>query len=164
MDKRQQHKRVAASDEWYTPRWIIDILGLFDLDPCAPKERPYEIAPRFFTKEDDGLAQDWGTDRVWLNPPYSREPLRAFVEKLAEHNHGTALLINRTDNLLFLEVVFQRATSMLFLRHRVKFIQPDGKTGNPFFGSVLIAFGEEDDNRLREAAESNKLEGKYVKL
>lgn len=164
MDTRQQHNSVVYSDEWYTPRWIIDALGPFELDPCAPANRPYDIAPRFFTKEDDGLTQDWGTARVWLNPPYSRILLRAFVEKLADHGHGTALLIARIDNLLFFEVVFPKATSMLFLRHRVKFIKPDGKTGNPFFGSVLVAFGEEDDQHLREAVQTNKIIGKYIKL
>lgn len=164
MDTRQQHNPVVSSDEWYTPRWIIDALGPFDLDPCAPANRPYDIAPRFFTKEDDGLTQDWGTDRVWLNPPYSRILLRAFVEKLAHHNHGTALLVNRTDNLMFFEVIFPHAASMLFMRNRVKFIRPDGSTGNPFFGSVLIAFGPEDDTILRTAALSNTILGKYVKL
>lgn len=27
-----------SSDEWYTPKYIIDSLGDFDLDPCAPIE------------------------------------------------------------------------------------------------------------------------------
>lgn len=26
-----------TTDEWYTPKWILDALGSFDLDPCAPK-------------------------------------------------------------------------------------------------------------------------------
>lgn len=25
-----------STDEWYTPKEIIDALGEFDLDPCAP--------------------------------------------------------------------------------------------------------------------------------
>lgn len=36
MDTRQQHNPKVSTDEWYTPRWIIDELGPFDLDPCAP--------------------------------------------------------------------------------------------------------------------------------
>ena len=31
-----RHKPKVSTDEWYTPRWIIDELGPFDLDPCAP--------------------------------------------------------------------------------------------------------------------------------
>lgn len=28
-----------TTDEWYTPKTIIDALGHFDLDPCAPCNR-----------------------------------------------------------------------------------------------------------------------------
>ena len=31
MDTRQQHNAKVSPDEWYTPRWIIDTLGSFDL-------------------------------------------------------------------------------------------------------------------------------------
>ena len=34
-------RRKDRSDEWYTPKWIIDALGPFDLDPCAPSEQFY---------------------------------------------------------------------------------------------------------------------------
>ena len=30
-------RSANASDEWYTPREIIEALGEFDLDPCAPQ-------------------------------------------------------------------------------------------------------------------------------
>ena len=29
-------KSVHSSDEWYTPKEILEALGKFDLDPCAP--------------------------------------------------------------------------------------------------------------------------------
>lgn len=29
-----------STDEWYTPKEIIDALGEFDLDPCAPLAPP----------------------------------------------------------------------------------------------------------------------------
>jgi hypothetical protein len=97
---------------------------------------------------------------VWLNPPYSKPLLRQFVEKLAKYGNGMALLINRTDNLLFQEVVFPYAKSMLFMRHRVKFLAVDGNPISPMIGSVLIAFGDECDKRLRNCG----IEGKYVVL
>lgn len=161
MDTRQQTNPSVSSDEWYTPRWIIDVLGPFDLDPCAPPEdvRPFTIAHTAYTKADDGLSHDWhGT--VWLNPPYSRVPLRRFCEKMAAHNDGIALLVNRQDNLLWQEVIFPTAKSMIFMRHRVKFIRPDGTTGSPFFGSCLVAWGYDCDRRLRQSG----IEGKYVVL
>ena len=32
-------KSANSTDEWYTPKEIIDALGEFDLDPCAPVKR-----------------------------------------------------------------------------------------------------------------------------
>ena len=32
----QLEKSVRSSDEWYTPKEILDALGKFDLDPCNP--------------------------------------------------------------------------------------------------------------------------------
>lgn len=161
MDTRQQHNQTVSTDEWYTPRWIIDELGPFDLDPCAPAAdaRPFEIAPVCYTKDDDGLAQDWH-GMVWMNPPYSREPLRRFCEKMADHNNGIALLVNRQDNLLWQKIIFPTAKSMIFMRHRVKFLRPDGTTGSPFFGSCLVAWGDDCDRRLHNSG----IEGKYVVL
>ncbi len=39
-------QRVAdATDTWLTPKFIIDALGPFDLDPCAcPNPRPFDCA------------------------------------------------------------------------------------------------------------------------
>ncbi len=95
MDTRQQKNKKVSSDEWYTPKWIIDALGEFDLDPCSPIDRPFDTAKVHYSKNDDGLSKVW-TGRVWLNPPYSRVLLRQFVERLAAHNNGIALLVNRT--------------------------------------------------------------------
>lgn len=161
MDTRQQKNKQVSSDEWYTPLWIIDKLGPFDLDPCAAVKPPYKTATLTFNKNQDGLNQQWPPEAVvWLNPPYSRKLLWAFVEKLAEHNNGMAILVNRQDNLLFQEVIFPKAKSMVFMRYRVKFLRPDGTWGNPFFGSCLVAFGEECDRRQKMA----DIPGKYVRL
>ena len=161
MDKRQQKNPAVSSDNWYTPRWLIDALGPFDLDPCAAPEdvRPFQIAPTMWTEKDNGLAREW-KGVVWMNPPYSRVLLRQFCERMTMHNNGIALLINRQDNVLWQEVIFPTAASMIFMRHRVHFIRPDGTTGKPFFGSCLVAWGHECDRRLRQS----DIEGKYVVL
>jgi len=81
----------ATSDDYYTPVWIFDRLGLhFDLDVCSPPAPPPWIpATRFFTMADDGLAQEWA-GRVWMNPPYSRPG--PWVERFLEHRNGVALV------------------------------------------------------------------------
>lgn len=37
-------KSVNTTDEWYTPKEIIDALGKFDLDPCAPVKPLWQTA------------------------------------------------------------------------------------------------------------------------
>lgn len=163
MDTRQQKNPSVSSDEWYTPKWIIDTLGPFDLDPCSPAVRPFETATVHWTKEKDGLMMPWGKTedvRVWLNPPYSRPLVEQFVKKMSEHNNGIALLVNRQDNVMWQEVIFPTATSMIFMRHRIHFLRPDGKAGQPFFGSCLVAWGKHNDDVLRHCG----IEGKYVVL
>ena len=67
----QFERSACATDEWYTPKEIIDALGEFDLDPCAPVNPLWQTAKVMYNKNADGLKQDW-KGRVWLNPPYSR--------------------------------------------------------------------------------------------
>lgn len=159
MDTRQQKNKKVSSDEWYTPKWIIDRLGPFSLDPCSPAIRPFDTAIRHFTKDEDGLIQPW-KGRIWLNPPYSHPLLEQFIKKMAEHNNGIALLVNRQDNVIWQEVIFPTAASMIFMRHRVKFIHPEGKKSSPFTGSCLVAWGQKNDDILRNCG----IEGKYVCL
>ena len=93
-----------TTDEWYTPKEIIDALGKFELDPCSPARRLWDTATRHITPEEDGLKQNWGGVRVWLNPPYSRPLIERFVEKMVENNNGIALLFNRCDSKMFQDV------------------------------------------------------------
>lgn len=66
-----------TSNEWYTPARYIEAArlvmgGPIELDPasCAVANNTVRAA-RYFTPEQDGLAQEWKSPRVWLNPPYS---------------------------------------------------------------------------------------------
>ena len=153
-------KGKITSDEWYTPKYIIDELGIFDTDPCAPIEPIYQTAIRMYNKNHDGLSKNW-IGRVWLNPPYSRPLIEQFIKKMADHNDGIALLFNRCDSKMFQDIIFQKATAMKFLKNRIKFIKPDGTIGgHPGCGSILIAFGVENAKILKQC----KLEGKYIRL
>lgn len=53
-------ERDEQKDEWLTPPHIMTALGKFDLDPCAPINRPWATADKHYTVEDDGLSQVWG--------------------------------------------------------------------------------------------------------
>ena len=52
-------KSVRSSDEWYTPKEILDALGKFDLDPCAPIHPLWPTAEVMYDQNIDGLSQIW---------------------------------------------------------------------------------------------------------
>lgn len=65
-----------TADDYYTPPHVFDALALrFELDVAAPPGGvPWVPAERYYTKEDDGLAQPWA-GRVWMNLPGRRRPV-----------------------------------------------------------------------------------------
>lgn len=150
-----------TTDEWYTPKTIIDALGHFDLDPCAPCNRLWDTATRHITPTEDGLKADWGGKRVWLNPPYSRPLVERFIKKMVNNNNGIALLFSRCDSKMFQDLIFPNATALLFIRGRIKFYRPDGtQGGSSGCGSVLVSFGGNNAEALRNSS----ISGRYIQL
>lgn len=150
----------SGTDEWITPREIIDQLGPFDLDPCSPGERrPWDTAERHLSIEDDGLTARW-TGRVWLNPPYSTAG--PWLQRLAEHGCGTALIFARTETATWHEHVWPHATALLFLRGRLTFHHVDGRRSgfNAGAPSVLVAYCGYNARRLAQCS----LPGHYLEV
>lgn len=142
----------GLNDEWLTPPEILEALGPFDLDPAAPVDRPWPMAKDHLTVLDNGLTHPWN-GRVWLNPPYGPQTGH-WLERLARHGCGTALIFARTETEMFFRWVWGHATALLFLEGRLHFYTPTGQraphnSGGP---SVLIAYGVDDAARLRNAA------------
>jgi hypothetical protein len=137
----------GETDVWLTPPWIIDTLGPFDLDPCAATNPPWATATTMFTESDNGLAQPWH-GFVWCNPPYS--DAWTWLERLADHGTGIALIFARTETKGFQEQVWGRASGVLFLAGRLKFHRFDGSLPKQNAGapSCLVAYGPEAVERL----------------
>ena len=98
-------KQRNNTEEWYTPTDVIDrvraVLGEIDLDPASnPVANEVVKAKQIYTKEDDGLAQEWH-GKVFLNPPFGSETMSRFVEKLiSEYQSGNVPeAIMLTDSL-----------------------------------------------------------------
>jgi site-specific DNA-methyltransferase (adenine-specific) len=123
----------SATDEWATPAEIVAKYGIFDLDPCATSENAK--APRYFTREQDGLKQVW-TGRVWMNPPYGRE-IGKWVKKASECGcEVICLLPARTDTRWFHDYCLPFG-KIEFLRGRIKF----GNSPHPApFPSMIVIF------------------------
>jgi len=146
------HQRsVGKSQVHLTPRWLLERLGPFDLDPCAATVRPWDCAARNIVEAEDGLAAEWH-GRVWLNPPFDRYQVGRWIERLVEHRDGIALVHARTETAWF-RPIWQSASAILFLFERVKFCRPDGTEQQANSGApvVLVAFGENNARCLARA-------------
>lgn len=147
------HQPQASKDvDWCTPRWILDRLGSFDLDPCTPPEMPWVTARDRYTKSYDGLAQSW-YGRVWLNPPFDEKSRAAFLEKMAAHGNGIALVSVATETEWFKMWIWPFATSILFLNKRPHFHRPDGTRAKSNSGCsiCLVGYGAINDEYLRRS-------------
>ena len=109
-----------------TPPYILEpireALGGIELDPCTEPDNPTG-ADRFYTVDDDGLAQPWDAQRIYCNPPYgkAREPWTRRCIEAASNGAAVVLLIpSHTDTRLVHEC-FTTAACALFIRGRVKF-------------------------------------------
>lgn len=137
------------SVEWYTPPEIFERLGPFDLDPCSPgRGKSFVPALLHYTIEDDGLAQDWGQNYAWVNPPYGSETGH-WMRKLAQHGNGIALVFSRTDVKWFHEIA-HLTSAITFVSGRIRFYQGsvENRGGTPGAGSMLLGFGERAQREL----------------
>lgn len=134
----------SATCEWETPQDLFDYLDSvyhFDLDPCSTDENAK--CAMHYTREDDGLKQDWGGRTVFCNPPYGRE-LGKWVQKAYEEAHkpNTKVLLlvpARTDTAWFHDYCLcaPEQVKIFFLRGRLKF---GGAKNNAPFPSMLVLY------------------------
>src|SRR5262245_57010233 len=131
----------SKTSEWATPRAFFAKLNRryrFTLDPCATADNAK--CAIFFTKEQNGLVQDWGTHHVFCNPPYGRA-IGAWVRKSFEASQRGALVVllvpARPDTGWFRDWVHRKAR-VTFLPGRLRF----GGGGEPSapFPSMLAVY------------------------
>lgn len=128
----------SNSPEWETPPALFSIFDdqyHFTLDVCATKANAK--CKRFFSPEDDGLAQDWSGERCWMNPPYGREIIN-WVEKAWMETEAlvVALLPARTDTKWFHEYVYGQS-EIIFWRGRLRFV---GAASSAPFPSMICVY------------------------
>ena len=151
--KVQPHVARGDSElEWYTPATIIEaaraVMGGIDLDPasCAQTQGTVRAA-RYFTVEDDGLAQEW-SGKVWMNPPYARGLVDKFVNKLLASSAVTQAIVltNNATETQWAAALLQASAAVCFPIERVRFDRSDGpSTGVPLQGQMLVGMGSELD-------------------
>ncbi len=127
----------AETDEWETPQWLYDALNKefgFSLDPCS--DGGNAKCKRFFTASDAPLNRDWGTETVFMNPPYSccKEWMSKAFGAAQEGATVVCLVPSRTDTEWWHRYAMKG--EIRFLRGRLKF--GDATNSAPFPSAVVI--------------------------
>ena len=131
----------SNSGDWETPQAFFDKLDKgfdFTLDPCA--DAASAKCSDYYTIEDDGLAQDWGGHRVFVNPPYGRK-IGEWVEKAhkesQKHNTMVVMLLPARPDTKWWHDYVMKAKEVHFVRGRLKF----GSSTSPApFPSAVVVF------------------------
>jgi phage N-6-adenine-methyltransferase len=132
-----------ARADWETPPELFaeyDREFQFTLDACATELNAK--CRRFFTPEIDGLAQSWGDERVWCNPPYGAAVAKWIRKAYDEVQRATVLAVllvpSRTDTDWWHDYAMKG--EVRFIRRRVPFVRSDGQRSRAPFPSALVIF------------------------
>lgn len=141
-----QNDVPTTSDDYYTPPWVFESLGLtFDTDPASPVGGiPWIPVKRYYTLIDDGLSQEW-VGRVWLNPPFSKSSpwVRRFID------HGNGIILVPLSKSKWFNDLFDKADSMAVLPPTMKFQTKAGLLAPIFMPVALFAIGAENKEALQ---------------
>jgi phage N-6-adenine-methyltransferase len=139
----------VTTDDYYTPKWVFDALNVeFDIDVAAPVQGiPWLPCKRWFSQMDNGLAQDWGGQFVWMNPPYGKPA--AWVDKFIENNNGIALMaVSRSQ---WFKKIWDVAEAVVPTPYELKFVRPSGEFKTIGWQNVLFGLGDKAVSSLKQS-------------
>lgn len=127
----------TETDVWGTPQWLFDALDKefgFTLDPCT--DGTNGKCAKFYTMQENGLLQDWGTETVFMNPPYSEcgDWMRKAYGAAQEGATVVCLVPSRTDTDWWHRYAMKGEIRLL--RGRLKF--GEATTNAPFPSAVIV--------------------------
>ena len=136
----------SKRDDWATPPALFAELNAefgFTLDPCCKVATAK--CDKFFAidRGDDGLAESWQGETVFMNPPYGKSVStwmeRAYRAAREEGATVVALVPCSADTGWWHEHVLAAGAEVRFVKGRVRFFQ-DGRPGGhaPFASAVVI--------------------------
>lgn len=154
IEEVKKHVHVAQNsgeNEWYTPPQFIEsartVMGSIDTDPATSAIANQRVkAERIFTKDDDGLKQEWAGN-VWMNPPYAQPLIADFSEAVSskyesgEIEQAIVLVNNATETKWFQRMAIA-SSAICFPSSRIKFLDPNGNPGAPLQGQAILYFGK----------------------
>lgn len=142
--KSSEHSRQVMSSSkdmtWATPKEWFSYLDLefgFTLDPCCQHETAK--CKKHYTPVEDGLAQSWAEERVFMNPPYGKDLPRWMKKAYEEARYNGALVVCFVPARVDTEWWHRYATKgeIRFPKGRVKF---EGATASAPFPVAVVIF------------------------
>lgn len=92
MSNFDSNRFSSTNQTWETPDSIFNPLHRefeFTLDVAASQNN--HKCPQYFSEEDDGLKQEWHSERCWMNPPYKQ--VGKWVKKAYEESQKGATVV-----------------------------------------------------------------------
>ena len=140
----------TGNNERYTPSEIIElvkeVLGNIDLDPASCSVANETVgATNFYSADDDGLSKEW-TGKIFMNPPYSKDLIEKFVDKLIGSSIEEAItLTHNCTETSWGQKLIGNAKVVAFPTGRIDCKTPSGDGGSPKQGSMICYFGSNID-------------------
>ena len=135
----------SKTGDWETPQEFFDKLnwrfGPFDLDPCASAQSTK--CAKFFTEQEDGIAQEWTHHTAFVNPPYGRgieKWIKKSYEESAKKDTKVVMLIPARTDTKYWHNYVMKAAEVYFVKGRLKF--GDSNNSAPFPSAVVVFDGE----------------------
>lgn len=140
---------MSKKSDWETPQDLFNRLNdefHFTLDAAA-SDLNHKL-PHYYTEKEDGLAQDWGGERVFCNPPYGSKETGLWTEKCWREAQKPDTLVvllipARTDRKSFHDFIYNKSNvTIRFLKGRLQFEDNGKKMGTAPFPSMICIFNE----------------------
>ena len=130
----------SNKDDWETPQELFNKMNKefnFTIDVASSDANCK--CKKHYTKQNDGLQQDWNNEVVWCNPLYGRN-IGEWVKKAFFSNAITVMLLPaRTDTRWFHEYIYNKdSVKIKFIKGRLKF--GNAKNSAPFPSMIVIFY------------------------
>ena len=104
--------QTGKSNTWFTPKWILEALGEFDLDPCSQSFRPFDTARKH-------IEHDQGGGTAFLKSGPGAYGLILRMEKI--HEHGLQNLKDMETGLLLYSRLLKQPGGRNMLKRLTEF-------------------------------------------
>jgi hypothetical protein len=159
-------KVITDNKDWGTPPKYVEAVkaffdGQIDLDPCSNDWSIVKARVEYRLPKHDGLKEDWGYKKIFVNPPYGKDQrrgtgIKSWIQR-CEMAHRTnasevlALVPVAVNTAHWKQFIFGKARSVCFLADtRLKFLVNgnDGGKGAPM--ACCMVYWGNDHDRFRK--------------